>query len=87
MSKGLWNNPCSYFLDAMSRININRSAINISPTKNTSKSIKSIPASYIYQIMHNNDFLYNDSIKLQLRLVSVKIPLVFFTYRHQRKIS
>lgn len=58
MSKGLQNSLCSYFLDAMSRININRSAINISTCpkkKSTSKSIKSIPASYIYQIMHNND--------------------------------
>lgn len=89
MSKGLQNNLCSYFFDAMSRININRSAINISicPTKNTSKSIKSIPASYIYQATHNNDSLYNDGTKTQLKFVSVKIHLEFFTYRHQKKMS
>lgn len=51
MAKGLWNSLCSYFLDAMSRININRSSINIiilPAKKNTSKSIKSFAASYIY---------------------------------------
>lgn len=91
MSKGPLNNLCCYFFDAMSRININGSAINISfcpkKKKKTSKSIKSTPESYLYQIMYNNDSLYNDDIKVQHTVLSVKIHLAFFTYRHQREMS
>lgn len=95
MVKGLWNSLCRYFLDAMPRININRSSINKiicpakkkKPKKPTSKTIKSLPAYYIYQIMCNNDSLYNGSIKLCLKFLSVKIHLGFFTYRRQRKTS
>lgn len=79
MSKGPQNNLCCYFFDAVSMININRSVVIISicPTKNISKSIKFISAFCMYQIMHSNDSLYNDGIKVQHGLVSENLFHIF----------